>query len=280
MRAILLSIGFVLACGDGSDAGSPARDNGAGFVFTDTQTSPPGSSKPTISFLAPKAGAVIDLGESIEVALAVGDGIDDVHSLEVTLESEALGVILKQAPSTTTVTATVTTLTVGAHTLTASAKDHDGNVAQASVSVVINGAPETCVATLSPEEPKTDDELEVDASAQDPNGDVPTFSYTWQRDGIDVDGLLDAKSVPSPETAKGEHWSVTVVPSDGRLTGPSCQATLTIASARRGCAPPCAVRRTTRALATQPMACSARRTRTSATGRRRVKTTCATLACR
>ncbi|MFT7521271.1 MAG: hypothetical protein ACI9MC_003422, partial [Kiritimatiellia bacterium] len=92
-----------------------------------------------------------------------------------------------------------------------------------------NQAPEGLEIALSPTEPHTLDELSVTISADavDPNDNEVTYKYAWSLDGNRVDDLTSA-TVPSSLTHKGESWEVTVSPWDGKLTGTTATASVTV----------------------------------------------------
>lgn len=94
-----------------------------------------------------------------------------------------------------------------------------------------NMPPEAPVIVLSPSEPSTIDDIVASASANDPDGDVLEFSYSWvlQEEPDTVRSSTNVLS--SDETTKGQVWIVTAEGFDGRETGPSSSTSVTIVNA-------------------------------------------------
>ncbi|MFT7521071.1 MAG: hypothetical protein ACI9MC_003222, partial [Kiritimatiellia bacterium] len=93
-----------------------------------------------------------------------------------------------------------------------------------------NQAPEGLEITLEPTEPHTLDALQVlvTSDAVDPNGkDEVSYRYVWTVDASRMEDLTEA-GVPSSVTSKGQEWEVAVTPWDGKLSGTTVNATVTI----------------------------------------------------
>lgn len=91
--------------------------------------------------------------------------------------------------------------------------------------VVVNTAP-TATVEAGPESPATDDDLVATATGLDADGDTLTYAWTWLRDGVDAD--VSSDTVPASMTAKGEVWTVQIVPNDGEVDGDLAEATLSV----------------------------------------------------
>ena len=92
-----------------------------------------------------------------------------------------------------------------------------------------NLPPDAPEVSITPDPPTTTDPLTVslDIPALDPNDDEVTYSYVWERDG-EVVSELTGTEVPADQTAKGETWTVQVVPFDGKLSGAAGTASVTV----------------------------------------------------
>jgi alpha-tubulin suppressor-like RCC1 family protein len=90
-----------------------------------------------------------------------------------------------------------------------------------------NQAPNPPDVTILPESPTTVDDLVAEVTGTDPDEDKLTYTFTWSRDGEVVAGLT-TDTVPAAETAKGETWTVEVVPNDGVADGPAGSASTDI----------------------------------------------------
>lgn len=93
-----------------------------------------------------------------------------------------------------------------------------------------NEPPDGLAISLDPEVPTTADDLvaQVTTEAVDPDDDDVTYTYAWTVDGENAD--VQGDTVPAERTARGQVWSVTVIPSDGTEVGPSQTAQVTIAN--------------------------------------------------
>ena len=69
------------------------------------------------------------------------------------------------------------------------------------------------------------------ASANDPDGDVLEFSYTWALQEEPDTVRSSTNVLSSDETTKGQVWIVTAEGFDGRETGPSSSTSVTIVNA-------------------------------------------------
>lgn len=89
-----------------------------------------------------------------------------------------------------------------------------------SLLACINSAPSVTQIGITPELPRTDDDLAVALLGEtgDPDGDEVELRYAWSVDGELREGLVDAW-VSASETKKGETWSVEVTPTDGEADG-------------------------------------------------------------
>jgi hypothetical protein len=79
---------------------------------------------------------------------------------------------------------------------------------------VRNQAPMVDILGLTPFNPRTDDDLEVEAQAFDADGDPVTLSYTWTRNGVAVPGITGT-SFPASLTTRDDIIEVTIAANDG-----------------------------------------------------------------
>ena len=98
----------------------------------------------------------------------------------------------------------------------------------ALVALACNTEPEGGEIRIDPGLPSTSDDLVlvIAEDAVDPNKkDVVDYQIAWTRDGEAVDG---GETIGAAETAKGQVWAVTVVPTDGKKDGAALTAEVTI----------------------------------------------------
>ena len=91
------------------------------------------------------------------------------------------------------------------------------DVVQIPENVPVNNPPSASNALLTPTDARTTDSLTLSYSYSDPDGDSESGSeITWYRDSQALpSGTIQALTVPSSETMKGQEWYATVRPSDG-----------------------------------------------------------------
>ena len=80
--------------------------------------------------------------------------------------------------------------------------------------VVRNFAPDLQALSLTPFEPKTNDDLTVEPEVFDQDGDPVTFTFVWSRNGVAVPGVTGAV-YPASLTTRDDEIVVTVTASDG-----------------------------------------------------------------
>jgi hypothetical protein len=90
-----------------------------------------------------------------------------------------------------------------------------------------NSAPGAPLVTISPEQPRTGDNLVCAALSADVDGDNITYAYTWYKND-QLQGSHTSGVVSSAYTAKGQTWKCLVTPNDGFVDGPSGSAEVTI----------------------------------------------------
>jgi len=94
---------------------------------------------------------------------------------------------------------------------------------------IVNAAP-TVQLSISPTEPRGDDDLVASVVRQDADDDIVDVAWTWSVDGVERAGLTEAR-VPASETARGQVWEVKAQPSDRFGVGPSSTASVEIRNA-------------------------------------------------
>ncbi|MGC9317329.1 MAG: PKD domain-containing protein [Armatimonadota bacterium] len=107
----------------------------------------------------------------------------------------------------------------------------DGDAAGESAEAVVtigNAAPTAPTVSIEPDPATTLDDLVASADGStDPDGDEIAYAYAWYVDGVLERGLTEG-TVPSDVTSKGQTWRVVVTPTDGKSTGESGEAEVTI----------------------------------------------------
>lgn len=73
---------------------------------------------------------------------------------------------------------------------------------------VINFAPQVTTLALTPDVPRTLDDLVASVEVYDADSDPVTVSYAWRRNGVDIPGQ---ETATLPHTAQAKHDAITVV---------------------------------------------------------------------
>ncbi len=93
-----------------------------------------------------------------------------------------------------------------------------------------NHPPSIAGVTISPAQPLPADALVADViDATDPDGDSTLLAYEWRIDGVLAPDHT-SNTIPTSVIRNGETWSVTVTPSDGRVSGEPQTAAVTVAN--------------------------------------------------
>jgi YVTN family beta-propeller protein len=99
------------------------------------------------------------------------------------------------------------------------------------IPITFNTPPTMISATIAPTSPDTDDVLTTTVAAQDPDGDVLTYSYQWTKGGADIPGATGA-TLDLGVSGNGDHGdaiAVRVTASDGTATSvPLTSAAVTV----------------------------------------------------
>ena len=187
---------------DGTDYGAP--------VWSDTGVATNSAPTTTAVSLSPTTAYTNDvLTASASTSDADGDTISVTYTWYV---------------NGTAITATGSTLDGAVHFSKADlvyvvATASDGSASSAgltSASVTIrNTAPTKPVVAISPTDPQSTDDLVCDVvtPSTDADGDIVSYSYAWDVDGVDAGIASD--TVPASDTTVGDAWTCTVVADDG-----------------------------------------------------------------
>ncbi len=91
-----------------------------------------------------------------------------------------------------------------------------------------NRPPTAPTVTIGPARPAAGDDLYCKAEGSiDPDGDVVEYRVQWYNNGQLADGRIFA-GLAAKWTKSGQTWMCVVTPTDGKLDGPSVQASVTI----------------------------------------------------
>ena len=186
-------------------------------------------SRPTIDLVSPVSGDRANIGDTVYFEATVSDAEDAPDYLTLTWESDIDGLFsTRGAGSDGTADFTYDALSHGVHTITVTATDTDGITARDYATLYINEAPEAPVVTITPDPAGSGDPLTVNivTESYDADGDAITYTYFWYLNG--VDSGRTSNPLPASATARGDIWTVYVVPNDGAADGPAGTDSATI----------------------------------------------------
>lgn len=214
---------------DGGGQADATADAVAGFADVH------GNTAPTVKWLAPADGAVVQLGAAVAFQIQVADAEQSAAdlALAVTLVGQQSPVWPAFSAQNNTIAFTVDTLPAGPLTLRATVFDGLGATATADLNLLVNTPPGAPTIALVPDNPKTTDDITVQLTmpASDPDRALKPehYRYRWQVDGKTLDAVKGAV-LPAKWTQVGQTWHVTVFAHDGSADGPVANAQVTIAN--------------------------------------------------
>ena len=153
----------------------------------------------------------------------VSDNEDSPEDLMLSWVSDLDGVFSTQGSDASgAVDFTVDDLSIGTHTVTVTVTDTDGFIDDQMLTLFVNGLPTAPVVALTPDPATTSDDLVANilTDSTDPDGDPITYAYAWSVDGVSSTAST-SDTLPASATEKGQTWTVTVTPNDGKTDGPS-----------------------------------------------------------
>ena len=119
-------------------------------------------------------------------------------------------------------------MSLGNHTLSLTVFDDSNNHTTAASSIIINAVPSLDEVLIFPENPTTNDTLEVFITqGYDIDSDEVSLAYRWYKNGAIQPDLTDG-SLDSSHTNKGDIWMVEIVPSDQYGSGQPVSNSTTI----------------------------------------------------
>ena len=186
-------------------------------------------SPPEVTIDSPTNGDIIDQGSNILFSATLSDAQDQPDDLLLDWSLNGSSISAQTANSSGTAEFSDSTLSYGSYSLILTATDSDGLTSSDQINFTINGIPSTPVISIQPNPASTSDNLLVnlDTPSLDPEGTAINYSYEWLLGG-QVQTAYTNSILPSSATSKNEQWMVRVTPDDGRTTGTSATASITV----------------------------------------------------
>ncbi|MCD6361427.1 MAG: hypothetical protein J7M38_11275 [Armatimonadetes bacterium] len=105
-----------------------------------------------------------------------------------------------------------------------------GNTEEASKGGPINIPPSAPVVDVTPDNPRTDDDLicVIVTPSVDLDGTTVIYRYRWYLDGVRQTDLDEHDRVPARRTRRGQTWTCKVIPTDGIDRGEPDEDTVTV----------------------------------------------------
>ena len=202
----------------------------------------PENQSPSCSIINPLDPTEADNTELIIFQGQVSDPDTNPNTLDIEWKSNLDGVLghmpadssgLSQLP--------ISGLSIGAHIISLTVTDDkEANcVDQIILNIVSgNGTPSAPVIEINPETPIAEfDDLtcQITQAAIDPEGDIVSYEFSWQKNGSPWTGQTDSQNnigdtIPFTETLSGEQWDCIVIATDGVNVSQPAQATATTQS--------------------------------------------------
>ncbi len=194
-----------------------------------------GNKPPTVKWLEPASGSLVQLGATVKlVAEVADDGTAPADlGLSLTLTNAAAPAdAYPEADAKGRVEISTAKLPAGKNTLVLKVYDDFGASATASLVILVNTAPGAPVVAIKPEQPTGADDLTavIVQPAVDPDdGPLPAdkHAYVWRR-GTKLIADLKGPVVPAARTKAGDLWSVYVTATDGSVAGTEATASVTV----------------------------------------------------
>src|SRR6056300_415964 len=185
---------------------------------------------PTAEIVSPADGDVYSLGDSVIFQGLVTDTEDQPNEIAVTWTSSIDGELQTgNANSQGTSQFSVSDLSAGLHSISFTAVDTTGLVADDLITFRVNTPPTAPSVILSPDPILSTQTLNAAASGStDADGHSVTYSYQWYENGVLSTNV--GTSVPSSDLDVGEVWTVRVTPYDGYVDGQFTEASITISN--------------------------------------------------
>jgi hypothetical protein len=183
---------------------------------------------PELVLLAPTDGSVLAEGVPVVLSATATDPEDPADALVVEWSTDLDGLLVATAPDSGGVVSAVVTPSRGTHAATLLATDTDGFTARVDSVFTVDGLPTAPTVTVSPADPRTDDDLvaAVAVPSVDPEGDAVVYRWSWLRDGVPT--AFTGPTLPRAETRAGERWTARATPADPWFDGPAGEASVTV----------------------------------------------------
>ena len=183
---------------------------------------------PTAVITAPSDGDILAVGEPVIFQADVSDQEDSPNEISVEWVSSLDGTIHSSVANSQGVAQfSTSSLAAGLHSISLTATDTSGLMADDLITIRINTPPTAPTLTLSPDPVYSMDSLIATASGSvDGDGDNISYLYEWYENGILT--TQTSAMVSASELDVGEVWTVRVIPNDGWMDGDYTEASITI----------------------------------------------------
>ena len=185
---------------------------------------------PTALIEEPLDGEVYSIGEYIIFRGVVSDTEDSSNEISVLWSSSLDGELMTGNASSQGISQFSTAgLTAGMHSISFTATDTTGLIADDLVTFRVNTPPTAPTINLTPDPILGTEQLIAIASGSlDPDGDSISYLYEWYENSVLT--TFSTSTIPPSELEVGEIWTVRVTPNDGQVDGDYAEATITISN--------------------------------------------------
>ena len=184
---------------------------------------------PLATLEEPLDGAVYAVGETVTFRGTVSDSEDQSNQISVIWNSDIAGELYSGNANSQGISQfTRSDLSAGVHSVSFSATDTSGLVADELISFRVNTLPTVDSLSLSPSPVYSNSTLSASATSSDLDAQNITMTYAWLEDGILTS--FTGTTITASELDVGETWTVRVTPNDGFQDGTYVEQSIAVSN--------------------------------------------------
>ena len=184
---------------------------------------------PMASIDEPLNGSVFAVGDTITFRGTVSDTEDNTNAIAVEWNSDITGTLNSGFANSQGISQfTSSSLLPGVHSVSFSATDTSGLVADDLISFRVDTPPVVDTLILSPDPVYGGNNLVATATTSDADGHNVTTSYIWFENGVQT--AFTGTTIAASELDVGEVWTVRATPNDGFMDGNFVETSIVVSN--------------------------------------------------